>query len=150
MASTDPAFLSGSFALRHGYYVSASVPFNATVDEVSRQTFLEGRVVQLQHSTSKTTDAVSPPITSPLFFFAAVAIKFQEALAGIPSLGGGIVAREAYYDSTSGLEGEQYTITFAYSIGDLASLSVVTDGLSGVGISVTVEEVSCHSRTSPC
>lgn len=34
VASTDPAFLSGSFALRHGYYVSASVPFNATVDEV--------------------------------------------------------------------------------------------------------------------
>lgn len=34
VASLDPASLSGSFALRHGYYVSRSVPFNATADAV--------------------------------------------------------------------------------------------------------------------
>lgn len=34
VASMDPSSLSGSFALRHGYYVSPSVPFNATADEV--------------------------------------------------------------------------------------------------------------------
>ena len=30
----DASSLSGSFALRHGYYVSSSVPFNATAHEV--------------------------------------------------------------------------------------------------------------------
>lgn len=34
VASMDASSLSGSFALRHGYYVSRSVPFNATADEV--------------------------------------------------------------------------------------------------------------------
>lgn len=34
LASMDPSSLSGSFALRHGYYISPSVPFNASVDEV--------------------------------------------------------------------------------------------------------------------
>lgn len=34
LASMDPSSLSGSFALRHGYYISPSVPFNATADEV--------------------------------------------------------------------------------------------------------------------
>lgn len=34
VASMDPSSLSGSFALRHGYYISPSVPFNASADEV--------------------------------------------------------------------------------------------------------------------
>lgn len=34
VASMDPSSLSGYFALRHGYYISPSVPFNATADEV--------------------------------------------------------------------------------------------------------------------
>lgn len=35
VASMDPFTLSGSFAVRHGYYRSPTVPFNATEDEVS-------------------------------------------------------------------------------------------------------------------
>lgn len=35
VASVDASTLSGSFALRHGFYVSTSVPFNASVQEVS-------------------------------------------------------------------------------------------------------------------
>lgn len=34
VASMDPSTLSGSFAVRHGYYLSPTVPFNATEDEV--------------------------------------------------------------------------------------------------------------------
>ena len=71
-------------------------------------------------------------------------LQIQEALAEIPTLGGGIVALEDFSDPSSGLEGTQYTVTLAYSIGDLAALAVVTDGLSGVGISITVVEVSEH------
>lgn len=68
-------------------------------------------------------------------------MQLQEALAEIPSLGGGIVVREDFYDSLSGLEGTQYNVTLAYAIGDLASLAVVTEGLSGVGLNATVSEV---------
>lgn len=63
-------------------------------------------------------------------------------LAGIPSLGGGIVVREEFYDPISGLEGTQYNVTLSYAIGDLAALTVVTSGLSGVGLNTTVSEVT--------
>lgn len=64
-------------------------------------------------------------------------------------MGGGIVVLEDFFDPVSGLEGTRYTVTLAYSIGDLAALAVVTDGLSGVGISTTVVEVSM-TRRSKC
>lgn len=46
-----------------------------------------------------------------------------------------------FYDSGLGLEGTQYNVTFGYAIGDLAALTVVTAGLSGVGLNATVSEV---------
>lgn len=57
-------------------------------------------------------------------------------------MGGGIVAREPFYDAASGLEGTRYNVTMAYAIGDVAALAVVTDKLSGVGLNATVTEVS--------
>ena len=35
MASMDSSSMSGTFALRHGYYVSSSVAFNASAEEVN-------------------------------------------------------------------------------------------------------------------
>lgn len=49
--------------------------------------------------------------------------------------------RNAFYNAASGLEGTQYNITLAYAIGDVASLTLVTSSLSGVGINATVSEV---------
>lgn len=35
LASIDSSSMSGLFALRHGYYISPWVPFNATADQVT-------------------------------------------------------------------------------------------------------------------
>lgn len=63
---------------------------------------------------------------------------------GLPSLGGGIVRRISFYNSTTGREGFQYNVTLAYATGDLAALSVVASDLSGIGVSTTVTEVKAH------
>lgn len=68
--------------------------------------------------------------------------QLEEALIGVPSLGGGIVEREVFYDSVLGLEGTRYNVTFGYATGDLAALAVVTSGLSGIGLNATVSEVN--------
>lgn len=67
--------------------------------------------------------------------------QLEEALAGIPSLGGGLVLREQFYNMTSGLEGIRYNITLGYATGDLAMLSVVTSDLAGVGVKTSASEV---------
>lgn len=51
------------------------------------------------------------------------------------------MVREVFYDEISGLEGIRYDITFAYTVGDLASLVVDASGLSGIGVQTTVSEV---------
>lgn len=68
--------------------------------------------------------------------------QVERVLVGIPSLGGGIVDKGAFFDPSTGLKGTQYNITLAYTTGDLASLALVTSGLSGVGVNTTVSEVT--------
>ena len=63
----------------------------------------------------------------------------------LPSLGGGIVRRGSFYNSTTGTEGFQYNVTLAYATGDLAALSVVASDLSGIGVSTTVTEVKAYT-----
>lgn len=74
-------------------------------------------------------------------------LQLEEALIAVPSLGGGMVQRGLFYNNTSGMEGVQYNITLAYAVGDQAALSVVTSGLSGIGVNTTVSEVT-HSNNA--
>lgn len=50
--------------------------------------------------------------------------------------------REEFDDPVSGLGGTRYNVTLGYTIGDVASLTVVSSGLAGVGIDTTVLEVN--------
>lgn len=52
------------------------------------------------------------------------------------------MVRTEFYDPISGLGGTQYNVTLSYAIGDLAALTVITSGLSGVGLNATVSEVT--------
>lgn len=52
-----------------------------------------------------------------------------------------MVTRETFYNATTELEGTRYNVTLSYAIGDLATLSVVTSDLVGVGVSTSVTEV---------
>lgn len=52
------------------------------------------------------------------------------------------MVRSEFYDPASGLDGTQYNVTLSYAIGDLAALTVVTSGLSGIGLNATVSEVT--------
>lgn len=51
------------------------------------------------------------------------------------------MVRADFYDPISGLDGTQYNATLSYAIGDLASITVITSGLSGIGLNATVSEV---------
>lgn len=51
LVSLDPSSLTGSFALRHGYYVSPPVPYNASADEV-RSENAGSAYCQLMHEQS--------------------------------------------------------------------------------------------------
>lgn len=52
------------------------------------------------------------------------------------------MVREDFYDPISGLDGTQYNVTLSYAIGDLAAITVITSGLSGIGLNATVSEVT--------
>lgn len=59
-----------------------------------------------------------------------------------------MVLRDTFHNISSGLEGVRYNVTLSYAIGDLATLSVVTSGLSGIGVEASVTEVRGASRPS--
>lgn len=58
------------------------------------------------------------------------------------------MVREEFHDPISGLDGTRYNVTLAYAIGDLATLTVITSELSGVGLNATVSEVM-YSKGRP-
>lgn len=60
------------------------------------------------------------------------------------------MVRQEFYDPITGLNGTQYNVTLGYATGDLAALTVVTSGLSGIGLNATVSEVMnvLRERTS--